>query len=887
MSSYRRVLKIVLGFIGFFMLALVMANPLQIFANPVSLIYLEVHKNGVNGVDGLGYASSVTISPDGNHAYAVGITDDALVAFSRDSSTGALTYLEMHKDGVNGVDGLDGAIKVTVSHDNNHVYVSAFIDDSITLFSRNSSTGALTYVETYESPAQGGLIGAMDVIVSPDGNHVYTAASDGTGIDYVAVFSRDSSTGALTYVEKHGEHDNTGAMQNVRQVSISPDGNNVYAAVKNYDSLFVFSRNSSTGSLTYVERHDNDGGADGLNSIEHTTVSPDGNYVYTVGGNSIKVFSRNSSTGALTSVESYNHGDISSLRNIEKLSISPDGNYLYTVSSWSDHKIVVFSRNSSTGALTYLEEHEDGVNGVDGLQDAYSVTVSPDNNYVYVAAHSDHSIAVFKVATLPGAPTGVSATGGNGQATVSWTAPASDGGAAISQYTVTSSPGGQTATTAGTSGTVTGLTNGTSYTFTVKATNSVGTGSASGASSAVVPATVPGAPTGVSATGGNAEATVSWTAPASDGGAAISQYTVTSSPGGQTATTAGTSTTVTGLTNGTSYTFTVTAANSAGTGSASGASSAVVPATVPGAPTGVSGTSGNGQATVSWTAPASDGGAAISQYTVTSSPGGQTATTAGTSGTVTGLTNGTSYTFTVKATNSVGTGSASGASSAVVPATVPGAPTGVSATGGNAEATVSWTAPASDGGAAITQYTVTSSPGGITATTVGTSATVTGLTNGTNYTFTVTAANSLGTGSSSSASDSTSVPPPLIFSVESSSASVGSGTNAVTAGVISGGVGTFTGQVNWGDGTTESAIVTGNSVVGGKHTYASVGTYTATITVTDSAGQQVSDSIVFNVTTDNATVTIPSVGTTGLGMIAVSIVSLFLWTVYRRNRTVN
>ena len=147
MSSYQRVLKIVLGFIGLFMLALVMANPLQIFANPISLIYLEVHKDGVNGVDGLG-----------------------------------------------------GAIKVTVSPDGSHVYVSAFLDDSITLFSRNSSTGALTYVETYEGHPFLGLIGAQDVIVSPDGNHVYTAASDSTGIDYVAVFSRDSSTGALTYV---------------------------------------------------------------------------------------------------------------------------------------------------------------------------------------------------------------------------------------------------------------------------------------------------------------------------------------------------------------------------------------------------------------------------------------------------------------------------------------------------------------------------------------------------------------------------------------------------------------------------------------------------------------------------------------------------------------
>jgi len=148
--------------------------------------------------------------------------------------------------------------------------------------------------------------------------------------------------------------------------------------------------------------------------------------------------------------------------------------------------------------------------------------------------------------------------------------------------------------------------------------------------------------------------------------------------------------------------------------------------------------------------------------------------------------------------------------------------------------------------------------------------------------FTVTATNSAGTGSASGASDSTSVPPPLGFSVEASSASVGSGTNAVTAGVISGGVGTFTGQVNWGDGTTESATITGNSVVGGKHSYASAGTYTATITITDSASQQVSDSIVFTVTTDNVTVTIPSVGTTGMGITLFSILALSAWMIYRR-----
>jgi acid phosphatase len=92
-------------------------------------------------------------------------------------------------------------------------------------------------------------------------------------------------------------------------------------------------------------------------------------------------------------------------------------------------------------------------------------------------------------ATLPGAPTNVVATAGRRSAGVTWTAPSSDGGCTISSYTVTSSPGGQTATVAGTStsATVTGLSAGTPYTFTVAATNCQGTGPASAPSNAVTP----------------------------------------------------------------------------------------------------------------------------------------------------------------------------------------------------------------------------------------------------------------------------------------------------------------------------------------------------------------------------------------------------------------
>ncbi|MBV9285051.1 MAG: fibronectin type III domain-containing protein, partial [Acidimicrobiia bacterium] len=318
----------------------------------------------------------------------------------------------------------------------------------------------------------------------------------------------------------------------------------------------------------------------------------------------------------------------------------------------------------------------------------YTFTVTATNGIGTGSASSPSNAVTPSAPTVPGTPTNVTAAPGNGQATVSWTAP-SDGGSTIRSYTIIPYAGGvaQPSTTINgsppaTTATITGLTNGTTYTFTVTATNGIGTGLASSASNTVTPAAAPGAPTGVTAVAGNGQATVSWTAPF-DGGSPINSYTITPYVGStaQPSTTItgsppATTATVTGLTNGTSYTFTVTAVNAIAPGPASVASNAVTPLAAPGIPTNVTASGGNGQATVTWTAP-SNGGSAIVSYTVTPYVGStaQPATTvtgspAPTSATVTGLTNGTMYTFTVKATNGVGTGLESAASNPVTPGTV-------------------------------------------------------------------------------------------------------------------------------------------------------------------------------------------------------------------------
>jgi cytochrome c peroxidase/chitodextrinase len=182
-------------------------------------------------------------------------------------------------------------------------------------------------------------------------------------------------------------------------------------------------------------------------------------------------------------------------------------------------------------------------------------------------------------ATVPTAPVIGSASAGNAQATVSFSAPSSNGGSAITAYEIYAN-GSSTAIKTGTSSplVVTGLTNGTAYTFKVKARNAIGLSPISAASNSVTPKTVPSAPVIGSASAGNAQATVSFSAPSSNGGSAITAYEIYAN-GSSTVIKSGTSSplVVTGLTNGTAYTFKVKARNAVGLSAISAASNSVIP----------------------------------------------------------------------------------------------------------------------------------------------------------------------------------------------------------------------------------------------------------------------------------------------------------------------
>jgi fibronectin type 3 domain-containing protein len=232
---------------------------------------------------------------------------------------------------------------------------------------------------------------------------------------------------------------------------------------------------------------------------------------------------------------------------------------------------------------------------------------------------------------VPAAPTLDSATAGDGQVSLTWSAPLDDGGASITDYVIYRSElsGGesQLATSGGALDyTDTAVTNGTTYFYTVAAVNGAGTGAQSNelfaTPSAAPPPPVgaPGAPALTSATDGDSQVTLAWTAPADDGGAAITNYEIrrgTSSGGEVAVATVGNVVAYTdlGLTNGQAYYYVVAAVNSAGTGAASNELSAV-PKAPPSAPGNLVAKAKAGQIKLTWQAPSSDGGAGITAYEI-------------------------------------------------------------------------------------------------------------------------------------------------------------------------------------------------------------------------------------------------------------------------------
>jgi uncharacterized repeat protein (TIGR01451 family) len=430
------------------------------------------------------------VSPDGKNVYAAAFLG-VLVEFTRNPSTGALTELgcvtaTVSSCAVDTAAGANNPRAITISPDGNYVYV-ATADNALVTFSRDPITGALTWLACLSSTDPScatapGLDAPYGVAVSPDGTSAYvTSGGAGAGGDSaITEFSRNPATGMLAQLPSPNDcisgslanpagcaTDTATGMANPITVVVSPDSANVYVSAGGLGpggDVAEFSRDPTTGALTQLSAPNDcmtsassgiacgNTAAVGFNGEEDIALSPDGRsaYLNSFGDSAVIELTRNATTGALAQLPSPNDcvssdpsnpggcgtDTATALDGVQGVAVSPDGLNVYASASGNANAVDEFARNPLTGALTELAspfncltENGSGcpIYNVNGLGQPRRLALSPDGLNVYAAGQEGTVVELRR--TPRSADLSISESGAPASATV--------GGSITYTYTVT------------------------------------------------------------------------------------------------------------------------------------------------------------------------------------------------------------------------------------------------------------------------------------------------------------------------------------------------------------------------------------------------------------------------------------------------------------------
>jgi len=273
------------------------------------LTWVETLQNNSGGINAMSVPSDLTLSATGDQLYVRASGSNSLLVFSRDTGTGKLTLLQTLLESDATISGLNSIGWLDVSADTRFVYTTSTIDNSVSVFARDTDTKKLSLVKSYVNGIDGvsGLNVAWVLSLSPDQHQLYVV---GSGDSSVVVFSRDSTSGMLSFdaAYQQGDVNQTGdttrsfdGLGTPFAISVSPDGQRVYvsgqeAGIPNLVStLAVMRRDPSDGSLSFIEvqRSSSTTPISGLSGIIHSVLSSDGEYLNSAGikDDNIGVFS--------------------------------------------------------------------------------------------------------------------------------------------------------------------------------------------------------------------------------------------------------------------------------------------------------------------------------------------------------------------------------------------------------------------------------------------------------------------------------------------------------------------------------------------------------------------------------------------------------------------
>jgi 6-phosphogluconolactonase len=358
---------------------------------------------GDDGGDGSG--GGLLGSPAPPFVYVANQNSDNVSVFQFNPGTGALTALAASSG--NPFSAGTGPFSVTVDPTFNFLYVANFTSGNVSAYAVNGTTGVLSPLAAATGNPFSAGTGPASIVVAPNGQFVYVANSLA---DTISVYTVDVNTGALTPLA--GGTGNPFATGTTPvSLAITPNGQFLYVANSASNTVLAYSINGTTGVLTPLAGATGNPFPSGAGPSD-VSVSPNGQFAYVVnsGVNNISAYSINQVTGALTSLAGATGNPFPTGADPQSINLTANGMFAY-VSNFASHTVSAYMVDTVTGAMTALA----GTTGnpFPAGTGPRELAVSQDGTLLYAVNFTSDNVTAFTINTATGALTSLAAATGN------------------------------------------------------------------------------------------------------------------------------------------------------------------------------------------------------------------------------------------------------------------------------------------------------------------------------------------------------------------------------------------------------------------------------------------------------------------------------------------